>query len=295
LRFSTLVLPVLSASAIACHSPTAPSSAAWKQLLPAWSPHVVLQPDSNALRGHGRALAQLVSHAAIESVRISLTTDGSAAPTVHMASALGVQVIGIINNADLRARDLSLMFDWYADAYPEVRVFQVGNEVTTATPRMSVDEYVAALTKISSHVRDRYPTVTLISEAAFGSGGIGAADVAAMAPRLMAAGIGPEQIIIGINVYTDRALTAYAGTLTGALSRYRIWVTETGVPDQARQISWVENVYPALRTSLRAERIYWYALWAGDSGPDRLYSLIQGPTTRRLAAGPLFQLLTQAN
>src|SRR3974390_1502181 len=103
------MLAVLSASAIGCRSPTAPSPAAWEQPPPAWSPHVVLQPDSNALRGYGHALAQLVSHAAIESVRIGLTADGSAAPSVHLASALGVQVIGIINNADLRARDPGLM------------------------------------------------------------------------------------------------------------------------------------------------------------------------------------------
>ena len=73
---------------------------------------------------------------------------------------------------------------------------------------------------------------------------------------------------------------------------YRIWVTRRGWPTLLSQIMHVTLKYPQLRTLLRAERIYWYALWAGDVGGDSGFSLISGATHPPIVAGPLFHLLT---
>jgi hypothetical protein len=73
---------------------------------------------------------------------------------------------------------------------------------------------------------------------------------------------------------------------------YRIWVTETGVPDPAGEITYVTLTYPQLTGLLHADRIYWYALWAGDVGGDSDYSLIKNATRPPILPGSLFQLLT---
>ena len=186
------------------------------------------------------------------------------------------------------------MFDQYAAMYPQVRVFEVGNEVTTSTMPMTIDQYVDVLDRIYVHVLAQYANVMLVSQATFGSGTLGAQDLATMAPLLTAMGISPQHLIIGINVYTETALGAYAVVLANNLAGYRVWVTETGVPDPNQEISYVGTFYPRLQALLRAERIYWYALWAGDVGADSAFSLIHAPTTPSIMMGPLFQLLAQA-
>jgi hypothetical protein len=69
-------------------------------------------------------------------------------------------------------------------------------------------------------------------------------------------------------------------------------VTETGETIPASQIAYVTATYPQLQALLRADRIYWYALWAGDSGGDSDYSLIMNATQPPIGPGPLFQVLT---
>jgi hypothetical protein len=135
--------------------------------------------------------------------------------------------------------------------------------------------------------------MTLVSQAEFGSGTIGARELAVMATRLDSLGLSPDHLVIAINVYSEMALSAYAGVLNTTFQNYRIWVTETGVADPAQHISYVETTYPQLRLLLRADRIYWYALWAGDSGEDSGYSLISNPMRPPIGMGPLFQRLTE--
>jgi hypothetical protein len=297
LRRSGALLLLLSMTVLSpgcgLFSPTAPPPA-WKQKLPAWSPYLVVQPDGEALPGYERALTMLTARDAALGARIPLSVNGSSASTVRLASSYGLEVLGIIDNADLFAPDVAAVFDQYAALYPQVRVFEVGNEITTSTMPMTIDQYVDVLGRIYVHVLAQYRNVMLVSQATFGSGTLGAQDLATMAPLLAAMGISPQHLIIGINVYTETALGAYAVVLANSLAGYRVWVTETGVPDPSQQISFVGTFYPRLRAMLRAERIYWYALWAGDVGADSPFSLIHAPTTPSITMGPLFQLLAQA-
>jgi hypothetical protein len=251
-----------------------------------------MQPNAEALDGYRDALTTLTANGAVRGVRIGLYADGSSQPTVNQAASFGLDVVGIMDNADLFRSDLEAAFDEYRRAYPTIRVFQIGNEVTTWLPAMSARDYVDKLARIYSHVVNNYPDVTLISESTFGAGNIGAGDLSVLVPGFVAKGMNRQKLILGLNVYTESALAAYAAILPTLPGGFRIWVTETGTPDQTGHVNYVNLTYPRLTALLGAERIYWYALWAGDSGGDSEYSLIKSPVRPPIAPGQLFQRLT---
>jgi hypothetical protein len=273
-------------------SPLAPS-ALWRTIVPAWSPYLVIQPDDGALAGYRDALTRLTSHGAVNGVRIGLSADGRSAATVNLAASFGLDIVGIVDNADLFAADVEAVFDRYRAAYPQVRTFQIGNEITTlpATP-MTIDQYADTFVRIYTHVVNTYPDVTLVSEAPIGSGIRGGSDLMAETAVFTARGVSPSRIVLAMNVYTETALAAYAAAMPNIAPAYRIWVTETGETIPASQIAYVTATYPQLQALLRADRIYWYALWAGDSGGDSDYSLIKNATQPPIVPGPLFQVLT---
>lgn len=287
LAWLLLLMPALAA----CQSGTAPSPPpAWLTLLPQWSPFMVVQPDDAALNGYRDALSQLTARRAVAGVRIQLFADGRAGRTVSLATSLRLDVLGILDNADLSAPDPEAMFDRYRAAYPQVTTFQIGNEVTTSVP-MPIDRYLDVFARIYAHAVSRYPEVTLVTQAAFGAGQIGSADVTATVERIRAFA-SPSRAVLALNVYTPTALMAYEATLRASPPPYRIWVTETGVADPTSQIAYVTQTYPRL-LALPAERVYWYALWAGDTGSESGYSLIGHAANPPTTPGPLFQLLTQ--
>ena len=64
--------------------------------------------------------------------------------------------------------------------------------------------------------------------------------------------------------------------------------------DPPNHASFVAATYPVLRAQLRAERIYWYVLWGGDSGGDSAYGLITGAQHPPIVPGSLFEILSAA-
>jgi hypothetical protein len=295
-RSARISLLVAATTLLTCgcgRSPLAPS-ALWRTILPAWSPYMVLQPDDGAMAGYRDALTRLTGHGAVAGVRIGLSADGRSAATVNLALSFGLDIVGIVDNADLFAADVEGMFDRYRAAYPQVRTFQIGNEITTlpATP-MTIDRYADIFIRIYAHVISTYGDVTLVSEAPIGSGDRGSTDLVAETAAFAASGVSPSRVVLAMNVYTETALVAYAAAMPNVAPGYRIWVTETGETIPTNQIAYVAATYPQYRALLRAERIYWYALWAGDAGGDSAYSLIKNPTQAPIVPGPLFQVLTE--
>jgi hypothetical protein len=276
-------------------SPTAPT-ALWRRTLPSWSPYVVIQANDGALAGYQAALQTLAAHGAVTGARIGLFADGRSEPTVAVAASLGLDVVGIIDDSDLSYPDIERVFDRYYATYPQVKTFQVGNEITTFGPvgsRMSIEQYMGVLDRVYAHVVAAYPDVTLVAQSTFGSGEYGAIELYTMCQDLKVRRMSPRRLVVAVNVYSQRALTAYGGVIENDLSNYRVWVTETGVPDQGQQLSYVDQVYPRLITLLHADRIYWYALWEGDAGGDSEFSLIKNPTHPPIVPGPLFRALTE--
>ena len=191
-------------------SPLAPS-ALWRTVLLAWSPYLVIQPDNGALAGYRDALTRLTNRGAISGARIGLSADGRSAGAVNLATSFGLDILGIVDNADLFAPDVEGTFDRYRAAYPQVKTFQIGNEITTlpATP-MTIDQYVEIFVRVYARVVSTYPDVTLVSEAPIGSGNRGSVDLVAEAAAFTARGVSPSRVVLAMNVYTETALAAYA-------------------------------------------------------------------------------------
>ncbi|HUK34959.1 MAG TPA: hypothetical protein VLV86_13640 [Vicinamibacterales bacterium] len=275
-----------------CHitQPSPIPFASWRTTLPQWSPYVVLQPNDLALAGYRDALTKLLAAQAVVGVRVPLFADGRAAQTVALAASLNLEIVGVIDDADLMSGDVVAMFDRYRSTYQQVKTFQIGNEVTTFPGMpMTIERYLDVFTRIYAHVLDRYPDVLLLTQSTFGSGTMGGSDLGATIGRLRSR-VSPERVVLAVNVYTNKALNADV-TEEAATFGFRIWVTETGIANPAQQVAYVMRMYPLLQM-LRPERIYWYALWAGDVGNDSGYSLVTNATHPPVVPSPLFQTLT---
>src|SRR5204863_124757 len=88
-------------------------SALWRIALPAWSPYIVVQPDTAAVGGYRDALTSLVNRGAIQGARIGLFGNGSSGPVVQLVASLGIEILGIVDNADLFRPDVQGAFDRY--------------------------------------------------------------------------------------------------------------------------------------------------------------------------------------
>ena len=249
-----------------------------------WSPYVGVHLDGRALDAYRDALSALQRSGHLRGVRIEIRKNGQSTsdPVARAIGALGVELLGLISNDHLFEADIERQIDRIFAAYSDIRYFQIGNEVTTILPStgptMTIDEYMVIFRRIYDHVQARHPgRAILLTQSTFGSGLHGPLELEAMA-GLGLAGLDPDKVIVAINVYDLDSIHQYRGLLSGALRRFRVWVTESGVSNPALHISFVQDRYQLLRHYLRAERVYWYVMWGGDTGPDTDFGLIKHPT-----------------
>ncbi len=252
-----------------------------------WSPYIVVHSDGGAVEGYRKALTLLKSRGMVRGVRVGLS--GYRDTVVQMISSLGIEMVGIIPNESLFDLNPEAMIDRYISAYPDIRIFQIGNEVTTINQaqKMTIEQYMDIFKKIYDHT-----STTLMTQSTFGSGFYGSNELKRMVELGLKPNIlSPQRVIVGINVYSDYTLSEYVSARVQYLDDhnqggYRIWVMETGSSNPTEQIAHVRSFYPRLASALGAERIYWYALWAGD------YSLITNPQDpNRMTYSPLFKAL----
>lgn len=272
-----------------------------------WSPYLVVQPDAGAVEGYRKVLTEMKARGNVRGVRIPLNSFRD--PVVQMVSSLGLEMTGVISNEDLFDPNPQTMIDRYISIFPDMKVLQIGNEVSTlpGTETMTVEQYMDVFKKIYSHVQLKHPSIILMTQSTFGShgsrsyGGLGSYGSNEL-KRMVELGLkpdilSPQRVIVGINVYTDDALSDYVSTRNQYLSTgrggYRIWVMECGHSDPSGHISKVKDFYPRMANSLSAERIYWYVAWGGDAGAtDAGYSLIQNPRDpNRMTYSPLGKAL----
>ena len=265
-----------------------------------WSPYVGVHVTGQALEAYRDAVSTLQAAGRLRGVRVEIGRPlNPSDPIIRSISAVGVELLGLINNEYLFATDIEQEIDDIFGAFPEIRYFQVGNEVTTILPRtgptLNIDEYMAIFQRIYDHVQNRHPgRAILLTQSLLGSGLHGPTELEAMV-NLGLVRTNPNNVIIGINAYDLDNASQYLGLLGGPLRRFRVWVTESGVRDPSLHIPWVRDNYPRLRNLLRAERVYWYTMWGGDSGPDTNFSLIKNPGNYPdYWKSPLFELLTGA-
>lgn len=273
-------------------SPTAPSGTSG---LP-WSPYIGIHASGEAHEAYQAVIPVLRDRGNMVGTRVGITASEGINGTIKMIGSLGIELVGIIDNEYLLDPDIERRVDEIYAVYPEITYFQVGNEVTNPninSATMSIVRYMIALRRVYDHTQRLYPDKMLISQSTFGSGRIGGLELEEMVNlglREMSSG----KLIVGINVYTLDAVIEYSRVIREHLSGYRIWVMETGTSDPSQQVQFVQNFYPQLRTSLRAERIYWYVMWGGDecgTCTDTGYSLISNVLNPPLVYSPLFNEL----
>lgn len=263
-----------------------------------WSPWIVVHSDGSAVEGYRKALLELKSKGMVRGARVGLS--GYRDTMVQMINSLGIEMVGIVPNESLFDSSPKAVIGRYISAYPEIKVFQIGNEVTTINqlhglPRMTIEEYMDVFKKIYDQSP---PSVALITQSTFGSGDYGSNELKRMVELGLKPNIfSPQRVIVGINIYSDNALSEYISTRNRYLGNpdqggYRVWVMETGSSNPSEQIHHVSSFYPRLASPLGAERIYWYVLWNGDIGPDLGYGLIINPRDpNRMTYSPLFKAL----
>ena len=267
-------------------------------MVTAWSPYIGIHITGEAQAAYRDVVAALQRTGRLRGARVELTRALSPAdPTYRAISDTGVELLGLISNEYLFAQNIEAEIDRIFAAFPEIRYFQIGNEVTTILPStgptISIDEYMGVFHRIYRHVQSRHSgRAVLLTQSLLGHGVYGSTELEAMV-ALGLTDVDPQHVIIALNMYDLDHAGQYIGLLGGPLRRFRVWVTESGIRDPARHLSWVRDEYPRLRNLVRAERVYWYVLWGGDSSPDAGFSLIQHPAAfPDYWRSPLLELLT---
>lgn len=262
---------------------TSNDSALARNILVNWSPYIHIHATAEATETYRDSISILKQRGNLRGARVEITVGGEGLnnPVISMIGSLGIEMLGLIENAYLFDENVEQRIDQIFKAYPEIHYFQIGNEITTILPKsgptMTIEQYMTIFKRIYNHVQKNHPgRAMLLTQSTLGSGDHGARELEKMT-LLGLTEMSPDKIIIGLNCYTPTAANQYTGTINGLLSQYRVWITETGVNDPSQHISFTLNGYPQLKNYLRPERIYWYAMWAGDSGSDTGFGLIRNP------------------
>ena len=279
-------------------SPAGPSTPPTAQeVAEQWSPYVGVHADGGALRAYEDALLALRRAGRLNGVRMEIHRNEPVNPVIKAVGGLGLDVLGLVSNEYLFDSDIEGAIDRIFAAYPEIRYFQIGNEVTTilppSGPTITIEQYAAVFQRVYDHVQARHPgRAVLLTQSALGSGLRGPTELETLA-GLALSRMDPDKVIVAINAYEPGAVSQYRGLLSGALRPFRIWVTESGMANPEQQAYFVRDEYPLLRRYLRAERAYWYVMWGGDTGVDADFSLIKFPGNYpNYWKSPLFSLLT---
>jgi hypothetical protein len=283
-------------------SPTPPEgpvdAATAQDVAQRWSPYVGVHADGQALAAYEDALTALKRAGRLQGVRVEIHRHEPTNAVIKALGALGLELLGLVANEYLFEPDIEGAMDRIFAAYPEIRHFQIGNEVTTilppSGPTITIEEYAAVFQRVYDHVQARHPgRAVLLTQSSLGSGLRGPTELETLA-SLALSRMSPDRVIIAINAYDPHAVSQYRGLLGGALRPFRVWVTESGIADPRLHIPFVRDKYPLLRQYLRAERVYWYVTWGGDAGSDTDFSLLRYPAQYpNYWKSPLLELLAE--
>jgi hypothetical protein len=296
------ILAVAVGAILACDQfrpPVSPSVAPTTQDVGlSWSPYVGVHGDLVALSAYQDALSALRRAGRLNGVRMEIHRHESVSPIIKAVGSLGVEILGLVENDYLFDPNIEGAIDRIFTAYPEIRYFQIGNEVTTILPpggpTITIEQYAAVFERVYAHVQARHPgRAILLTQSALGSGLRGPTELETLT-SLVLSRMDPDKVVVAINAYDPGNVSQFRGLLGGALRSFRVWVTESGMRNPDEQASFVRDQYPLLRRYLRAERVYWYVMWGGDAGTDTDYSLIKFPARHpNYWKSPLFNLLTE--
>lgn len=261
-----------------------------------WSPYIVVHTPGEALRAYQKVIPELMASGALRGVRIGIYKGEGRNFVNAWISSVVPDVLWILDNYYLFDPNIEDVIDQVFSWYPTIHYLQIGNETTTilpkAGPQIPIEMYMEVFEKINAYVQRRYPGVVLLTQSTFGSGSRSSVELERMI-ELGLKEITPRPIIIvSMNVYSISNANQNSYVVNSSLRGYRIWVTESGVNDPSRHIGYVQRVYPFIRNTLRAERIYWYCLYCGESGGDSGFGLIRDIMALTIWTSLLYNALT---
>jgi len=283
-----VVLPL--AFLVACgggHSVTTPSAVS---ALTEWSPYLGVHIFDWALNVQQPYLQPLMDHHAVRGIRVEYV-----GPETEMAAQWALSngaddVLGILPDAMLKP-DACAALQTVAGSTPSVRFWEIGNEVQlfiTMTPQ----EYAPIFAAAVACVADKDLDIVVIPAAPVGNMGgqdflRGALDAGIL--KLANDGRVP---ILALHYYSTGS--NFMPDITRQIQRLpantEVWVTETGVDDQAAQVGFVQAQYPRIHASWRATRIYWY-VFSECSGYSLVSGLASSCKSTPPSLSPLYSLL----
>jgi len=259
----------------------------------AWDPYVVVHAfacDAGIQQPH---LLKLIQAGALRGVRMGDLGNPEIQRFARWFQGQGVEILGIFNNEYLRNPNVCQIFSQHVAQNPGVFVWEIGNEVS-GFAAMNSEEYMRIATPLFYYVKKNHPNVRLAIGAVAGNGS-SADDLR----RMIDAGLnklcqdGLEVVPIHFYSWNSTRLAEFQSQVARLPIFTRIWITETNdlPPNWSTQTGYVAEMYPKLRSALRAERIYWYVF----SEPSD-FSLVTGlaDSGQVVVYSPLMNLLIGA-
>ena len=211
-----------------------------------------------------------------------------AIPYLRAARALGIDVLGLIGqfgyfhhlsnvlvDPEWRARVLDGYLKLYASpvetASPVIAksgalTFQILNEPTNFLGITPSDYVLRFLAPTYEHLKHRAPEIPIVSAAPVGQR-VGVL----RALEMLGSGVEDLCDIVGFHIY-DRAIIHQLAGLT----QKPVWITETGAVGPENHKPWVDEVYPAIRSSLpQVGKIFFFELFDLTPGAFRILDIAE--------------------
>jgi len=225
-----------------------------------WDPYIGVHPfagDAGIQQPH---LLKLIQAGALRGTRLGNLENPEIQRFAAWFQSHGVEVLGLFENEHLRNPNVCQIFSQHVAQNPGVFVWEIGNEVQ-GFANMSSEEYMQIATPLFYYAKQNHPQIRLAIGAVAGNGS-SADDLR----RMIDAGLnqlcqdGLEIVPIHFYSWNSTRLAEFRSQIVRLPISTRIWITETNdmPPSWDTQIGYVAEMYPRLRSALRAERIYWY-------------------------------------
>jgi len=213
----------------------------------------------------------------------------AAIPYVRAARALGIDVLGIIDqfsgfdlvSAISDGLTRNEVLETYARIFgdfvpkalediPRAGRFsaQILNEPTFFTG-ISPESYVRDFLRPAYlHLKEDDPTILVVAAAPVSS-----AEGFLRAQRMMETGVEHVCDRVAFHVYSRRFVERL-----GRLTEKPIWITESGAKGTQRHLEWRMSVFDEIRQGIpMAEEIFWFDLFDNNPNGFRLFDIVRGP------------------
>jgi len=243
-----------------------------------WDPYIGVHPfagDAGIQQPH---LLKLIQAGALRGVRMGNLQNPEEQRFASWFQGQGVEILGTFNNEYLRDPNVCQIFSQHVAQNPGVFVWEIGNEVSgfpgCGFVGFTPEEYMQIAMPLFYYAKQNHPNVRLAIGAVAGNG-----SSADNLRRMIDAGLnklcqdGLEIVPIHFYSWKSTRLAEFQSQIVRLPVSTRIWITETNdmPPNWSTQTGYVAEMYPRMRSALRAERIYWYVF----SEPSD-YALVKG-------------------